>query len=289
MNGFDYFEPKTVAKACELLDKFDDAKVLAGGVSLLVMLRNKLLFPKQIINLKTIKGLDRIERKRDGSAVIGALCRHRDIASSPLIKEKYKFLAEAASKIGSPPIRNMGTIGGNICHSDPTADLPPVLIALNATLKIVSSKGDRTIHIHDFFSNYYENVLKKNEILTAIHLPPLPSFAAGSYLKLQKTATSVSIVGVGALLSVDRDCICKCAGLGVGACSSTPLKIEAMNRLIGKKVDDNLIDSIASAAMDQCQPITDVFASARYRREMAGVLVKRALSTTFEKSIKQLS
>jgi len=159
MENFEYFEPKTVQEACTLLTQSENGKVLAGGASLVVLLKNKLIFPDRLINLKTIEGLNRIELNPQGELSIGALCRHRDIESSPVIQERFEILAEAASKISSPPIRNMGTIGGGICHADPSADFPPALIALEARLKVSGSKRSRTIPIHEFFTDYYETVL----------------------------------------------------------------------------------------------------------------------------------
>ncbi len=284
METFEYFQPETVREACTLLAKYDHAKVLAGGASLIVLLKNKLIFPEQLVNLKTVAGLDNIELSPRGELSIGALCRHRDLENSPLIQEDFAILAEAASKIASPPIRNMGTIGGNICHAEPCADFPPALIALNAKLKISGSKGSRTIEVKEFFTDYYENVLRPDEILTKIVIPPIPSSSGGVYLKLDKTTNSASIVGVGAVIALNEKGICSYAGLGVGGASSTPLAIEDVTILIGKPIDLASVESVASAALEQSRPISNVHASEEYRREMVGVLVKRALMQALEKA-----
>jgi carbon-monoxide dehydrogenase medium subunit len=284
MESFEYFEPKTVEEACTLLAKYANAKVLAGGASLVVLLRNKLIFPDQIVNLKSIAGIDRIELSPEGELRIGALCRDRDIESSPVIQERFGVLAEAASSISSPPIRNMGTIGGNICHADPSADFPPALIALGARLSLAGSSGPRTIPIHQFFTDYYETVLKSDEILTEILIPSLPSSSGGVYLKLAKTTNSVAIVGVGAVVGLDEQETCVYAGLGVGGAASTPLAIGEVANLVGKPVDDASIRAVAEAAMKQSQPISTVHASEQYRREMVGVLVTRALMQALKKA-----
>ncbi len=270
MENFEYFEPKTVQEACTLLAKYENAKVLSGGASLIVLLRNRLIFPDQLINLKTIDGLDRIEKNPQGGVTIGALCRHRDIETSPVIQEECEILAQAASRIASPPIRNMGTIGGNVCHADPSADFPPALIALGATLKIAGSKGARTIPIREFFTDYYENVLESDEIVTEIVIPPLPSLSGGVYLKLDKTTNSVAIVAVGAVIGFDEKGTCTYAGLGVGGAASTPLAIADAADLVGTPLNAPSIEKVASAAMAQSDPITNVYASEEYRRERDG-------------------
>lgn len=288
MENFEYLEPKTVQEACVLLAKSGNAKVLAGGASLVVLLKNKLIFPDELINLKTIPGLDRIELGPQGELRIGALCRHRDIDSSPLIQRRFEILAEAASRIASPPIRNMGTIGGNICHAEPSADFPPALIALDATLRITGSKKSRTIPIDEFFTDYYENVLEPDEILTEILIPPLPSSSGGAYLKLDKTTNSVAIVGVGAVIGLDRKGNCAYAGLGVGGAASTPFAIKEVTTFVGKPIDNSSIEAVASAAVKQSETISNVHASEEYRREMVGVLVKRAIIRALERARKKM-
>ena len=287
MENFEYFEPKTVQEACALLAKFENAKVLAGGASLVVLLKNKLIFPDELVNLKTIVGLDRIDLSPEGELSIGALCRHRDIENSPVVQERFQILAQAASSIASLPIRNMGTIGGNVCHAEPSADFPPALIALGATLKITGSKQSRSIPIADFFKDYFENVLEPDEILTEIRIPPLPSSSGGSYLKLNKTTNSAAIVGVGAVISLDEKGKCVYAGLGVGGAASTPLAIKDIAMMVGKTITSSMIEVVASAAVKQCEPISDVHATAAYRREMVGVLTRRAMTQALEKAQKK--
>jgi carbon-monoxide dehydrogenase medium subunit len=284
MEEFEYLEPTTVKEACTLLATADNAKVLAGGASLVVLLKNKLVFPDRLINLKTIAGLDRIVSGAKGGLSIGALCRHRDIGDSPLIQERAEILVQAASRIASPPIRNMGTIGGNVCHADPSADFPPALIALHAQLKVTGPKGSRTIPITEFFTDFYESTLEPDEILTEILIPALPSSTGGVYLKIDKTTNSAAIIGVGAVVGLDDGETCTFAGLGVGGAASTPLAIEAVTDLVGKPVDASSIDAVASAAVRQAQPISNVHASEDYRREMVGVLTKRALVQALEKA-----
>ena len=287
MENPEYFEPKTVRQACALLAKFENAKALAGGVSLVVLLKNKLIFPDQLINLKTIRGLDRIEETARRELRMGALCRHRDIENSPIIQKRFEILAQAASSIASVAIRNMGTIGGNVCHAEPSADFPPALIALGATLQIAGSKQSRTVPMTEFFTDYFESVLKPDEILTQIRIPPLPSSSGGSYLKLNKTTNSAAIVGVGAVIGLDGEGKCIYAGLGVAGAASTPLGIKDIAMFVGKAITSSMIDAVASAAAKQCEPVSDVHATAAYRREMVGVLTGRALTEALKKAKKR--
>ena len=182
----------------------------------------------------------------------------------------------------------MGTIGGNICHAEPSADFPPVLIALRAKLKVVGSKGSRTIPIDEFFTDYYENVLEADEILTEILILPLPSLSGGAYLKLDKTTNSAAIVNVGAAVGLDEKGKCVYAGLGVGGAASTPFSVKEASTLVGKSIDDASIQAVASAAVKQSQPISNVHASEAYRREMVDILVKRAIMQAFERAKKRM-
>lgn len=277
MNYFEYVEPRTVDEACQLLKQHEEAKVLAGGVSLIVLQKNGFIRPSHLVNLKTIPGLDRIEQETEGLR-IGALNRHQDILSSPVIKKFCPVLSEAASRIATPPIRNMGTIGGNLCHADPAADFPPALIALGAKLKLVSDQGERVVAVETFFVDYYETVISAGEILTEIHIPQFPKRWAGSYVTLDQVTNAVTIVGVAAVLGLADDGTCTYAGVGLGGVASTPLKVQtAQEVLVGKKIGEAEIDHVAKEARAICNPTGNAYASAEYRKEMVHVLTRRAL------------
>jgi carbon-monoxide dehydrogenase medium subunit len=283
MNYFEYLEPRTVNEACQFLKQHEEAKVLAGGASLVVLQKNNFIRPSHLVNLKTIPGLDKIEQDEKGLR-IGALNRHHDILSSPAIQKFCPVLSEAASKIATPPIRHMGTIGGNLCHADPAADFPPSLIALGAKLKLVSEEGERIVPIEAFFVDYYETVISAKEILTEIHIPPLPPKWAGSYITLDQVTNAVTIVGVAAVLSLGDDRTCTYAGVGLGGVASIPLKVEkAKELLVGRKITETEIDRVAKEARTICNPTDSVYASAEYRKEMVYVLTRRALHDALKK------
>jgi len=277
MNYFEYVEPRTVHEACQFLKQHEEAKILAGGASLVVLQKNGFIRPSHLVNLKTIPGLDKIEQDEEGLR-IGALNRHHDILSSPVIRKACPILIEAASNIATPPIRNMGTIGGNLCHGDPAADFPPPLIALGAKLTLVSVAGERIVPVETFFLDYYETVLSASEILTEIRIPSLRPRSSGSYSTLDQVTNATAIVAVAAVLSLDDDGTCTYAGVGLGGVASTPLAVgTAKEILVGRKIQEPEIDRVAKEARTICNPTGSVYASAEYRREMVYVLTRRAL------------
>jgi len=285
MRYFDYVEPKTLDEACHVLKDHEEAKLLAGGISLTVLLKNNLLAPSHLVNLKTVPGLDQIEWVDHDGLKIGALNRHRDILHSQSVRRHFPVLAEAASKIATPAIRNLGTIGGNIAHAEPSADFPPSLIALNASLRLKSPDGERKISIEDFFTDYYENVLTPGEILIGVEIPPLPAFPGGTYIKLDKVTNALAIVGVAAVLCLDERGRCVHAGVGLGGVASTPLKVRKAEKiLLGEKLNDSHIDQAAREAQAISQPTNDVNASAEYRKEMVYVLTRRALQESLRRA-----
>ncbi|MBI5446113.1 MAG: xanthine dehydrogenase family protein subunit M [Deltaproteobacteria bacterium] len=284
MEEVEYFEPKSVAEACALLAERENAKLLAGGASLGALLKSKLIFPEALVTLKSVPGLREIERTPGGELRIGALCRHREIVESPLLREHCSVLAEAGAKIASPAIRNVGTIGGNICHGDPTADFPPALIALGAQLEVVGSGGTRVVPVREFFTDHYETVLSPDEIVVSIRIPPLPPRCGAASLDLTKTHNSVAIVHVAALVGVDERGRCTHAGLGAGGVASTPLHISEAATLVGEPLSPAGIERVAEAAMEQARPVSNSHASASYRREMVGVLTRRALRAAWERA-----
>ena len=286
MKYFDYVEPQTLNEACQLLRTHEESKILAGGASLLVLIKNRLITPSLLVNIKTIPGLNRIEWDDQKGLLIGSLNRHRDVMNSPIIKKHFPLLSEAASKISTPSIRNIGTIGGNLCHSDPSADFPPALIAVNAKLRTVSLEGERIIPIEHFFKDYYENILKQDEILVEIQIPRLPSKRSGGvYLKLDKITNSMAIVGVASIICLDETGICTFVGVGLGGVGPTPLKVEKIREIfLGERVKEIHIEEAAKEAQAICNPLTDVYGTLEYRKEMVQVLTRRALQEALKRA-----
>ncbi len=278
---FDHLEAKTIEEACSLLAKYKGkARVIAGGTDLLVSMKGREISPQYIINIKAIPNLDGINYSRKDGLVIGAMTTLAAIESSPIIGERFPILSSAAHQTGSPHIRNIGTIGGNLCNAAPSADMAPSLIGLGAKAKIKGLKGERIVTVEEFFLGPGVSVLKAGEILTEIQVPNPPPHTRGVYLKLPaRTAIDIAVVGVAVVVTLDTKGInIADAKIVLGAVASTPIRArQAEDTIKGKALDDELIQKAAQAAADEAKPISDVRGSASYRKEMVKVLTNRAL------------
>lgn len=277
MRHFDLIEPKTLSEACALLANEGDAKALAGGTALLTVIKQGLLLPKALVNLKKIG---------DGSAIsfdalqglrIGALATIDEIESSPLVQQHYPALAQACHLVANIRIRNMATIGGNLAHGDYQSDPPTVLMALNASVELVNSKGSRTVPLTEFQRGSYETALAPGELIAAVTMPPLPAGMNGLYLKFTTGSSEERpCAGIAALARMESG-ICRELRVAVGAVSSKPVRIAAEKLATGKALSAELVAAIAADAARAIDPIDDVRGSADYKRHLVGVLVRRAL------------
>ena len=281
---FEYFEPSTLSEAISLLAQYrGKAKILAGGTDLLIQMKQRNLTPEYLIDIKNISGLDYIKHNKDEGLKIGALVTHNSLVKSAVIQEKFSLLVEASLAVGSVQTRNRGTVVGNICNSSPSADIPPILIALDASLKLISIMGERIVKVEEFFRSPFNNILKETELLTEIRIPNLPIHSGGSYLWLPKiTAVDESLVGVGVLIAVD-DLIhktCTMARIGLGSVAPTPIRAKNAEEVLkGKRIEDIVCRQAAEVATNEASPRS----RAEYRREMVKVFVKRALDRALKK------
>lgn len=270
---FEYLEPKTVDEACSLLSRYKgEAALLAGGTTLLEMMKRRRVMPQYLIGLKNIPHLDYI--KYDQVLRIGTLATLRDIAVSPLIQEKFDLLSDAARVIGGVQIQSMGTIGGNLCNVLPS-DMAPPLMALGARLKLVGPQGERSVAVEDFFTGTSETVLKA-EVLTEIQLPSPPPRSGSSYLRFNiRTEVDRPLVGVALLLTLDSDGTLSEVKIGLGSVSPTPMRAKKTEEFLrGKKMEEGLLEEAAKLAVEETLPVSRV----EYRKEVTRVLVKRALT-----------
>jgi aerobic carbon-monoxide dehydrogenase medium subunit len=264
---FDYARAESAAHALELLSHHgDEAKVLAGGHSLLPLMKMRLAAPTVLIDVGRVAELSYI-RSADDHVAIGALTRHRDIETSSLLHGSAPLLAHAAGHVGDPQVRHRGTIGGSIAHADPASDLPAVLLALDATLVITGPAGQRTVPARDFFLGFLESVLEPTELLTEIRVRPVPD-AGWSFQKFTRRAQDWAIVGVAAVHSP--------AHTGVGLVNMGPTPLLAAPVVDALRAGATATDA-ARAAADDTDPPDDGNGSADYRRHLARVLVQRAL------------
>jgi carbon-monoxide dehydrogenase medium subunit len=276
---FEYLAPTTLEEALSLLSKYKaKAKVIAGGTDLVPKLkRRETGAPEYVIDIKGIPGLDKI--KPNGSGLnIGALATIGAVESSAIIQQKFSILAQAARSMASPQVRNRGTIAGNICNAVPSADSAPALLTMEASLKVISQKGERVVGIEQFFTGPNQTVLTDDEVLAEIHLPNMPPTSKGVYLKLSpRRAMDLAIVGVAAVV-IPQDGICQDIRLALGAVAPTPIRTKKAEEMLkGQKLDDSSIAKAAKTAAAEAKPIDDHRASAEYRRDMVEVLVKRAI------------
>jgi carbon-monoxide dehydrogenase medium subunit len=272
---FDYHRASSVAQALDLLGSKQDSKLLAGGHSLLPMMKLRLAQPANLIDIGGIKELTGIERS--GSSVrIGALTVHADLAASDVLKKSCPIVAEAAAKIGDPQVRNRGTIGGNLTHADPGSDLPAVIRALDATLHLQSKKGARTVKASDFFVDLLTSAVGEGEILTAIEVPVLDG-AGSAYLKFEHPASGYAVVGAAAIVRARGGKI-ESARLCFNGVTATPLDARGVTgALAGKATEDAAIDAAVNGNLAADDPLGDVFASGEYRLHLAKVFGRRAL------------
>lgn len=276
---FQYLQPLTLQEATSLLvEKDGEAKVIAGGTDLINLIRTKAIRPRYVVDIGRIPGLDHVRYDRDGMLSIGALTTLRSLETSIAIRQRHPVIAQAAAQLGSVAIRNVGTIGGNLCHASPAADTAPSLMALGATVKIFGPAGERTVALEEFFTAPGRTVLQRGEILAEICVPPMPPGSKGAYLKhASRGAADLAIVGVAVVAATDGGC-CEGVKIALGAVAPIPMRPRNAERMLdGKEINSALIEQAAQAAADESRPITDVRASADYRREMVKVFTSRAI------------
>ncbi len=281
---FQYHDPQTIDEAVSLLDQLgDDAKVLAGGQSLVPMMNFRLARPRHLVDINRVSRLDHV-RKDNHSLVIGALARQRTIEFSELVKLHNPLLIEASHHIGHPAIRNRGTVCGSLAHADPAAEWPALALVMDATLVARSREGQRRIPASEFFSSYFLTCLDPRELLVEVDVPPLPSGAGFSFLEVSRRHGDFALVGVAIWLTADSSGICTNCGIalaGVGSCAVRAYAAE--QRLKGERLSDSVFREVADAIPDELDPTSDLHASAEYRRKVAGVIVRRGLETAAQR------
>jgi len=287
IKDFEYFAPKTVEEALTLLSQYkEESKVIAGGQSMLILMRQGLVAPQYLIDIKGISALDYINFDKNGGLRIGSLTTHRTIETSPIIQNGFSVLAEMEQNIASVETRNWGTIGGNLCHADPAGDPAPVFIALNGKVKMVSSNGERTMAVEDFSKDYFETALQSDEILTEIQVPNPPPSTGTVYRKFSLLEGDYALVSAAVSITLSsKGDTCSDARIVLGAAAPVPMRaVRAEKVLIGREIKDNLLQEAGKVASEEARPISDMHASEEYRREVIRVLVKRVAGEAWERA-----
>lgn len=277
---FEYLAPKTLEEALSFLTRYKGrAKVIAGGTDLLPKLkRREMRAPQYVVELKGIRGLDYVKYGKRSGLSLGALATIHAVERSPVVREKFSVLFEATESMASPQIRNRGTIAGNICNGVPSADTAPALLTLEARVRLMSKRGERSVNLEDFFTGPNKTVLSGGEILREIQIPDLPANSKARYLKLTpRSSMDLAVVGV-AVVVIPEDGVCKEIRIGLGAVAPTPMRAKRAEAILrGQRISKENIEKVAQIASEESRPIDDHRASAEYRREMVKVLTSRAI------------
>jgi aerobic carbon-monoxide dehydrogenase medium subunit len=274
---FEYHAPKTLNDAVALLNQFgEDAKILAGGHSLLPMMKLRFAEPPHLIDLNKIEQLRGIKEEA-GMIKIGAMTVESALLNSDLLKEKVSLIPKAVKLIADPQVRNRGTIGGDIAHGDPANDHPAIMMALDATFLLTGPDGERSVKAVDFFHGTYMTDLKENEILTEIHIAPLPANTGTAYFKLKRKTGDWATAAAAIVLQMDGDKV-SMVRIGLTNVADTALRAtEAENLLMGQALSEELLNKVVDAVTAVCNPAEDLRGDAEYKTAMAGVMTKRAL------------
>jgi carbon-monoxide dehydrogenase medium subunit len=284
--SFDYASPSSLSEALSLLKRGgEDAKILAGGQSLIPLLKLRLASPSLLIDINQIQGLDYI-RESQGQLRVGALTRMADLETSDLIRKKYAIIHEASTEIADPTVRNLGTVGGNISHGDPANDLPAVMLALDAEFHAEGSGGGRDLKANAFFVDTFTTALKHDEILTEVRVPMATGKTGGCYMKIEKRIGDFAIAGVGAQVTLSSRGEFDKVGIGLTAVGSTAIKAKnAEDLLKGKKpTDGSALSSAAALASEATNPSSDLRGPADYKRSVVKVLTLRALNKAAQRA-----
>ncbi len=287
MKDFEYFAPKTVEDALSLLAQYkEEAKIIAGGQSMLVVMRQGLLAPENVIDIKGITALDYMNYDEKEGLKIGALTTHRTIEKSPIIQKHYRALSEMETHLATIQTRNWGTIGGNLCHGDPSGDPAPTLMVMDAKLKVKSLSGERIVAMDQFSKDILEVDLESDEMLVEIQVPAPRARTGVAHEKLTAIQGDAGIVGaaVSITLKPGKD-VCEDVRVVVSNAASVPLRVkEAEKKLVGKVINDDLLAEAGEIASEEADPPSDVHASAEYRKEMVKVFVRRAAERALERA-----
>ncbi len=287
---FSLIVPSTVEEALDALSRYgEEAKVIAGGHSLIPLMKLRLASPKYLIYIGKIQGLSYI-REEAGKIRIGCMTTHAMIESSDLLRKKNLLLSETASKVGDLQVRNMGTIGGSLAHADPAADYPAAITALEGEIVARSVKGERVIKAQEFFKGPFSTALRSDELLVEVQVPSMEGYFGTAYEKLVFRATDFAIVGVAAVLELDRGGAIQRARVALTGVGSTPVRAKSVEEeLIGKQASKDLIVKVSTRASEGLNPPSDIRASSEYRKAMAAVMTKRALLRALERAQEKIA
>ena len=282
---FDYAAPQSLEEAFSLLEQHgDEAKILAGGHSLIPMMKLRFASPEFLIDINNIPGLSYI-KEEDGYLKIGAMTREAELETSKVIHAKYPIFQDATKLIADPQVRNMGTLGGNLAHGDAANDHPALMMALRAEVVISSAEGHRAVPIDEFFYGFYMTAVQPKEILTEIRIPVPGPGTGNAYQMLERKVGDYATAGVAVQLTLDKDGVCTYAGIGLTNVNPTPMRaVRSEEVLLGHKLDAERIELAGQYASEDCSPSSDLRGDEAYKRAMVKVLTKRMINKAIERA-----
>jgi len=285
--AFDYHAPATLAEALQIIGDAEDARVLAGGQSLVPMLAIRLAQPQALVDLNGIADLAYI-RRDNGQVAIGAMTRQRQVEQNPLIRQTVPVLTAAVEQVGHVTIRNRGTVGGSVAHADPAAELPTVMAGLRATLVLTGPSGRREVPAGEFFQSYFTTSLRPGEILTELRLPVSPPRTGWAFEELARRHGDFAVAAVMATTTLDADGRIAAARLAIAGAGPTPIAAtDAEAALVGRDPSAAVIADGAAAVAAAAQPVDDIHGTADYRRQVVAVLARRALTAAVTRAKEQ--
>jgi CO/xanthine dehydrogenase FAD-binding subunit len=287
IHDFTYLKPGTLQEALSMLaDHKDECKIICGGQSLLVVMRQGMVVTDYLIDIKGLNELSYITYDEKEGLKIGATTTHRTIEKSKLIKQKCPILVDIEKKVASIQIRNWGSIAGNLAHGDAQAgDLAPSLIALSAKVKLASSKGSRIMPLEEFYTGFFENAMSNEELMVEVQVPPVRPRTATAYTKFNLIGNDQGIVGVASTVTADQSGACQEARIVLGNAGVIPIRAKNAEQVLkGKKIADKLLEEAGETAAGEADPVSDIHASEEYRRHLIKVLTKRMVKQAWEQA-----
>jgi carbon-monoxide dehydrogenase medium subunit len=282
--SFDYIAPKTISEAVAALGQNEDSKILAGGQSLIPLMRFRLAGPTVLVDLNRVEGLSYVQEE-DGCLKIGAMTRQSTVEHSDLVREKYPLLSDTVKVLSDPVVRNLGTVGGNIANADPVNDEPATMLAYGADVVAVGPNGERVIPITSFYLDLYQSALARDEILTEVRVPMPRSRSGGAYLKLERKVGDYATAAVAAQVELDAGDNFASVGIGLTNVGLTAIKASAAEDFLrGKAASDDHIRQAALLAAEAAQPIADARGSEEYKRSLVKTYTVRALRLAVERA-----
>jgi carbon-monoxide dehydrogenase medium subunit len=288
IHDFTYLKPGTVKEALAMLaEHADECKVICGGQSLLIVMRQGLVAVDYLIDLKELDELSYIKYNEKEGLKLGATTTHTAIEKSDVIKKNYPVLTAMEERLASIQVRNWGTIGGNLAHADAAGDPAPVLISLDAKIKLGSSKGERVMSLEEFYTDLFETAMEHDEIVLEVQVPPAPPKTGSAYKKFNLIENDQGIVAVAATVTADKAGVCTAAKIVLGNAGVVPIRAKSAEQvLIGKKLTDKLFAEAGEAAAGDADPVSDIHASSEFRLHLIKVLTKRMVKQAWDQANK---